>query len=73
MTENNLSNTDVKVSTSADNCATAKLEKSPNIQFLTSISLGLPNQLRTNATQKEISVRITSKNRVFATSEIKTF
>lgn len=73
MTENHTHNTDDAISTTADNCQVAKLEAVSKVHFETNITSQLPNALRTNIKQKEISVRITSKNRPLKYSDINTF
>jgi hypothetical protein len=73
MTENNLYNTNVTISTNTDNCKTAELGAISNAKFDTNLSSQLTNQLRTNAGQKDVLVRITSKNKILNRSNIGTF
>ena len=73
MTENNLNNTNVNISTASDRCAKAELQASSNVEHVTNISLQSSSQLRANATQKEVSVRITSKNRMLKVNDVNTF
>ena len=73
MDENELSSTDVTISATDDSCANAKVEPSSNITLGTNICLNLPAQLKANANQKEIAVRITSKSKVSKLKDINTF
>jgi hypothetical protein len=73
MTENNSYNTNVTISANTDNCAIAKLGAISSGKFNTNLSSQLTSQLRTDADQKEVLVRITSKNKMLNCNNIDTF
>lgn len=77
MTDNNLYKTDINISTTTDSCAVAKLEASSSVLssvlWGANISLKISSPLKTNAGQKEVSVRITSKSRAMKLNDIITF